>query len=91
VNAFVDLDVTAAIASLRRSPAQLAMLRRVCATNGGGLSAYAEPRRVWEKLHDKELVQGKSGQLDRIVHTALGLAVIRRLDEAAALAMEQGA
>ncbi|MCW2763358.1 MAG: hypothetical protein JWR85_3559 [Marmoricola sp.] len=73
-------EVTAMVKSLRRSPAQLEMLRRVVGTRGGGLSGYREPERTWSKLHTKGLVQGKSGQPDRIVHTDLGLAVVRAME-----------
>jgi len=72
-------EVAAKAAQLRRAPKQLDMLRRVVATNGGGLNAYSAPRATWKALFEKGLVQGKSGLACCIVHTRLGLEVVRFL------------
>lgn len=66
--------------------AQRDVLRRVCATSGGGLSirckvgddGYGVPlhgptRKLWEK----HLIQGKSGGYEKVVHTRKGWAVFK--------------
>lgn len=59
------------------TPAQILLLRRVVATNGGGLNAYREPDRVIAGLINRHMVQGMSGRSDRIVHTRRGLDWVR--------------
>lgn len=54
------------------SAAQQLMLIRVCLTNGGGLNGYSENARTYRALERRGLIQGKSGQEWRLVHTSLG-------------------
>lgn len=65
--------------SRKLTPVQMRLLGRIVATNGGGLSASDENRRVWSRLYDLDLIQGKAGAGHRIVHTALGLQTWRAL------------
>ena len=68
---------------VERAPteAMMAVLRDVVATNGGGLSPSGIPHSVIKGLVARHLVQGKAGNGSRIVHTKLGLKLVR--DEAA--------
>lgn len=62
--------------------AQEKMLERVVKTNGGGVNGYSLTAReiaTAYELHDLELVQGKAGNLSRIVHTKEGLALWRSI------------
>lgn len=72
--------------------AQRRDLCEVCRTNGGGVrvrcrvrdDGYGEPvAGPMRKLFDKGLIQGKSGSYETVVHTPLGLAVRRHLQEQA--------
>jgi uncharacterized protein YjhX (UPF0386 family) len=57
---------------------QLALLRAVVASNGGGVSCAVDPERtVMRQLERRGLVQGKAGEQWRAVHTKEGLAVVR--------------
>lgn len=56
------------------------LLRRVIATNGGGLSVYAEPDRLVDALVRRHFIQGKAGSPGRFVHTRLGLEEMRKLE-----------
>lgn len=56
------------------------LLRRVIATNGGGLSVYDWPDRVVNALVRRHFIQGKAGNPGRFVHTRLGLEKWRRLE-----------
>jgi uncharacterized protein YjhX (UPF0386 family) len=58
---------------------QLDLLDRVCRTSGGGVSCFGEQERVYRSLERKGLIQGKSGQQYRAVHTREGLALWRKM------------
>lgn len=70
--------------TVKLTPAQEKMLRRIIKTSGGGVYAGIEgrERNVIMRLYDKGLVQGKKGQPTRAVHTREGLDLIRQLDAA---------
>lgn len=64
--------------------AQRARLLEVCRTNGGGVriscrvddNGYGIPTNpVFRALWERDLIQGKSGEYETVVHTRLGLAV----------------
>ena len=59
---------------------QLAMLRKIVATNGGGIWAGGPDERVIKSLYRRGLVQGKSGSQWCAVHTRASLELIRKLD-----------
>jgi hypothetical protein len=61
---------------------QVQALNAVCRTNGGGISLYSDWRPQLVALHKKGLVQGKSGNQSRAVHTAEGLKLWRELSSA---------
>jgi uncharacterized protein YjhX (UPF0386 family) len=58
---------------------QLDLLDRVCRSNGGGVSCYGEHEGIYRALERKGLIQGKSGQQYRAIHTAEGLSLWRKL------------
>ncbi len=64
---------------VERAPteAMMAVLRQVVATNGGGLSPSGIPHSVLKGLIARHLVQGKAGAGSRVVHTRLGLKLVR--------------
>ncbi|AWB24190.1 hypothetical protein DA075_27660 [Methylobacterium currus] len=64
---------------VERSPteAMMAVLRQVVATNGGGLSPSGIPHSILKGLVARHLVQGKAGAPSRVVHTKLGLKLVR--------------
>lgn len=57
--------------------AQKDLLRRVVATNGGGISQYAENQRVISGLVLRHMIQGKAGSGSMMVHTRRGLDWVR--------------
>lgn len=67
--------------TVKLTPAQARLLGRIVATNGGGLRAADESVRTWGKLHQLDLIQGKSGNGVRMVHTALGLQTWRAISK----------
>ena len=66
---------------MKLTPTQEAMLRRVVATNGGGVHAgWDEGQKITRTLRKLEklgLVQGKAGSDGWAVHTREGLAWVR--------------
>lgn len=58
-------------------PAQVDLLRRVVATNGGGISAYSEKHSVVEGLIKRHMIQGKRTNEFMMVHTRKGLEWVR--------------
>ena len=85
-------------AAVRLTPAQEAVLAKVCRTNGGGVSIQAKWRgdeavptdRVMCALFDKGLIQGKAGGIQQVVHTREGLALYRGLLARAHTAADAG-
>jgi hypothetical protein len=61
----------------KMTAAQEALLRRVVATNGGGVSAYDVPDSTLAGLVKRHLVQSKSVASYTIVHTREGLEWVR--------------
>lgn len=61
----------------KMTPAQIELLRRVVATNGGGVSGYHETESTVKGLIQRHMVQGKAGAQDSIVHTREGLDWVR--------------
>ena len=64
---------------MKLTPAQADTLRKIVATNGGGISPY-ENKVVWrvvKALEAKGLVQGKSGSQHCAVHTREGMDWVR--------------
>lgn len=59
--------------------AQIELLRKIVATNGGGVSSLNIPERTLQGLVARHLVQGKLNNPHRVVHTRAGLDLIRRL------------
>lgn len=64
----------------RLSPAQLGLLRRIAATNGGGYPALPRDHRLLDALARRQLIQAQSGRQARVIHTRAGLDLIRRID-----------
>lgn len=68
-------------AAIKLTAPQEAMLRRVVATNGGGVHAgFSEGQRetrVLLRLHEMGLVQGKAGMDGWAVHTKQGWAWVK--------------
>ena len=62
------------------SDAQLAMLRRVVATNGGGVFVEYGNLRTLRALERRELAQGKKGSPGWAVHTRAGLDLVRSME-----------
>jgi hypothetical protein len=62
------------------SEAQLAMLRRIVATNGGGVWVEYGDLRTLRALERRELAQGKKGSPGWAVHTRAGLDLVRSMD-----------
>lgn len=73
---------------------QIAMLREIVRTNGGGVHYFCggEDERVMRSLVRRGLIQGKAGWQTRAVHTRAGLELVRELDrrEAEQSAPESG-
>lgn len=66
--------------TVRLTPTQQSLLRRIVATNGGGISTYkleGSERRVVMRLCSMGMVQGKAGQEWVAVHTRPGLEWVR--------------
>lgn len=67
--------------SVRLSPAQATLLRRIVATNGGGTGPYISTSdreyKTAMRLYDLGLAQGKAGNDSMAVHTRKGLAWVR--------------
>lgn len=61
----------------KMTPKQEALLRRVVATNGGGISSYGVPDSTIKGLMDRHFIQGKAGSPSSIVHTREGLEWVR--------------
>lgn len=61
----------------KMTPAQEALLRRIVATNGGGISAISENDRVIKGLIDRHLIQAKKTISSMMVHTREGLEWVR--------------
>ncbi len=60
------------------TPKMLECLRAVIASNGGGVSIYDWSRSVIKGLMDRHMIQGKSGDPYRFVHTRIGLEYWRK-------------
>ena len=58
---------------------QIALLRAIVATNGGGISPLngRYPWRSFKGLADRHMIQGKAGEGFRAVHTHIGLDWVR--------------
>ncbi len=61
---------------------QIAMLREIVRSNGGGVYYFCggEDERVMRSLARRGLIQGKAGHQSRAVHTRAGLELVRELD-----------
>lgn len=58
---------------------QLEMLIKICKTNGGGLYVSGRDEKIIMRLHELELVQGKSGAQYCAVHTTKGMKLYKSL------------
>lgn len=65
-----------AASRIKLSKAQEALLRKIVASNGGGLDVDAQNRTV-KILYKHDLIQGKSGRQHWAVHTREGLEWVR--------------
>ena len=62
---------------------QLQLLKRIVATNGGGVLIYGPNLRTADALVKRHLIQGKRGQENCAVHTRQGLEYIRSMGKEA--------
>lgn len=68
----------------RLGPRQWELLGRVVRTSGGGVNCFSENERLFRSLEKRGLIQGKSGQPWRAVHTREGLEAWRAHEKAEA-------
>lgn len=78
----IFVEQTSNLEGKKPTALQEAALRRVVATNGGGLSKHEYSKHVWQGLINRGLVQGKAGSGERVVHTKMGMEYIRKMEAA---------
>lgn len=66
---------------MRLGPKQIDLLKKVVASNGGGVSGYSVNLKTMRSLEKKGLIQGKLGQPYMIVHTKMGLEILKAMKD----------